>query len=497
MDNSRRNIIIIGAILLVGCICVSAVGIGVLGYFFPVNRVLTNFASSEPVAMATEDPTLLPTITQDIPSSPTPIPTSTTAAQDTEVQSTEPATEAPTPEPIPPEIAEQMDEIQAQVIEIRGLPPAGDVTRVLLPRDQLRQKIESDFFEDYTPEEAADDSIALFALGLLEPGFDMLTFYQDLFSEQTAGFYDDENKEMDVILGTDFGGQERLIYSHEYTHALQDHNFDIEEGLKYSDKYCENDSERCAAIQALLEGDASKLEIDWLLTYATQQDIIEIQEALAEYEGPVLDSAPDFMKEDFLFPYIQGQNFIEYLHNQGGWEAVNNAYTVVPVSTEQILHPERYPADLPEDVEIPDLTPILGEGWREIDRGVMGEWYTYLILAHGLNSEARLNPTESQAASDGWGGDEYIVYYDDQNGAIVLVMHTSWETANDATQFYNAFQKYSTARFGAPVNLQVDRIGWSHDDGYTELSTQNLLTTWILAPDEEMAEQIWSTIYSQ
>jgi hypothetical protein len=496
MNNSRRNIIIIVAILLIGCICVSAVGLGVLGYFFPINRVLTRIAPSEPVAIATEVPTQVPPVTQEQPSSPTPIPTSTPVAQETVDQATVPATEAPTPEPIPPEIAEQMDEIQAQVMEIRGLQPAGDVTRVLLPRDQLRQKVENDFLEDYSPEEAADDSLALSALGLLDPGFDMLAFYQDLFSEQTAGFYDDENKEMDVILGIDFGGQERLIYSHEYTHALQDQNFDIEEGLNYSEEYCEDDSERCAAIQALLEGDASKLEIDWLLTYATQQDIIDIQEALAEYEGPVLDSSPDFMKEDFLFPYLQGQSFVEYLHNQGGWEAVNNAYRILPVSTEQILHPERYPSDLPEDIEIPDLTPILGEGWREIDRGVMGEWYTFLILAHGLNSEARLNEIESQAASDGWGGDEYLVYYDEQNGATVLVMHTSWESVNDATQFYNAFQKHSTARFGAPVNLQVDRIGWSHEGGYTELSTQNLFTTWILAPNEELTQQIWSTIYS-
>ncbi len=98
------------------------------------------------------------------------------------------------------------------------------------------------------------------------------------------------------------------------------------------------------------------------------------------------------------------------------------------------------------------------------------------------------NRSASQAVRDGWGGDEYIVFYDDQNSAIVLVMHTSWETVNEATQFYNAFQKHSTTRSGAPVNLQVDRIGWSHDDGYTELSTQNLFTTWILAPDEEMAE---------
>lgn len=498
MNNSRRNLLIIlGAVILIGCIFVTAVGIAALGYFLPINRVSTSFTPSEAVVMITDIPTLIPATPQETPFTPTPISTSTPEMTETEIQPTTTITESPPPEPIPPEIAEQMDQIQAQVIELRGLQPTGDVNRVLLPRDQLRQKVESDFFEDYSPEEAVEDSLVLSALGLLEPDFDMLTFYQDLFSEQVAGFYDDQNEEMDVILGIEFGGQERLIYSHEYTHALQDQNFDIEEGLNYSDESCEQDSERCAAIQALLEGDASKLEIDWLLTYATQQDIIDIQNSLAEYEGPVLENAPGFIQEDFLFPYLNGQDFVEHLYDLGGWEAVNEAYRNVPVSTEQILHPERYPADLPEIVNIPDISPILGEGWREIDRGVMGEWYTFLILAHGLDPEARLDEAESQAASDGWGGDEYLVYYNDQNDSIVLVMHTSWESVTDTTQFYNAFQKHSTARFGAPENVQMDRIGWSHDGGYTEISTQNQFTTWVLAPNEEMTDQIRSTIYSQ
>jgi len=496
MDNSRRNLLIIVVVLLIGCFFVTIIGIGALGYFFPVDRILTVLTTSESVSMVTDIPTPIQSATQEAPFTPTPIPTSMPTAHDTEAQPTLQVTEAPTPEPIPPEIAVQMDQIEAQVIELRRLQPSGSVTRALLTRDQLRQKIETDFFEDYSPEEAKEDSIVLSALGLLQTGFDMFTFYQDLFSEQIAGQYDHKNKEMDIVQGFGFGGPERLTYSHEYTHALQDQNFDIEDGLNYTNESCEEDSERCAAIQALLEGDASMLELDWFSNYATQQDLIDIQDFYAEYESPIYDRAPDFLREDFIFPYIYGQTFVEYLYNLGGWEAINNAYSNVPVSTEQILHPELYPADQPVNVELPDLMPILGEGWRELDRGVMGEWYTFLILAHGLNSDARLNESESKAASDGWGGDEYLVYYDDQNGTIVLIMHTSWESVNDATQFYNAFQKHSTARFGAPSTLQNNRIGWTHEGGYTELSTQNQFTTWVLAPDETIAQQIWSAIYS-
>lgn len=496
MDNSRRNILIFVVVILIGCFCVTIVAIGTLGYFFSENRILTGSTTSESVSLVTEVATLVPSETQEAGPPTTPIPTLTPTVLIIESGPTLQATEAPPQEDIPPEIAEQMEQIEAQVIELRGLQPSGSVTRALLTRDQLRQKIGTDFFEDYSPEEAQEDAVVLSALGLLQPGFDMFTFYQDLLSEQIAGQYDHKNKEMDIVQGFGFGGPERLTYAHEYSHALQDQNFDIEDGLNYTNEACEEDSERCAAIQALLEGDSSMLELVWFSNYATQQDMIDIQEFYTEYESPIYDTAPDFLREDFIFPYIYGQTFVEYLFNLGGWQAINNAYKNVPVSTEQILHPERYPADKPEIVELPDFMPILGEGWRELDRGVMGEWYTFLILAHGLNPEARLNESESKTASDGWGGDEYLVYYDDQNGNIVLVMHTSWESVNDATQFYNAFQKHSTDRFGAPSNLQNNRIGWTHEGGYTELSTQNQFTTWVLAPDEAIAQQIWSAIYS-
>jgi hypothetical protein len=358
----------------------------------------------------------------------------------------------------------------------------------------LRQNIENDFFEDYSSEEAQDDSIALISLGLLESGFDMFTFYQALLSEQIAGQYDHEKKEMDVIQGLDFGGPERWTYAHEYAHALQDQNFDIENGLNYTNEACEEDSERCAAVQALLEGDASMLELEWFYNYATPEDVQDIQDFYSEYESPIFDSAPNFLREDFVFPYRYGLLFVEYLFDLGGWEMVDSAYSDLPVSTEQIIHPERYPDDKPIPVNLPELSPLLGDEWREVDRGILGEWYTYLVLAHGLNPEARLSELEAQAASDGWGGDAYIVYYNEINQNILLVVHTMWESTGEATQFYNSFQRHSTGRFGAPTTVRLDHLAWTHEDGYTELHAQDQFTTWILAPNEDLAQAIWTAI---
>ena len=55
----------------------------------------------------------------------------------------------------------------------------------------------------------------------------------------------------------------------------------------------------------------------------------------------------------------------------------------------------------------------MGQGWREVSRNQMGEWYTYLVLARGVDANARLNDTTAQSAAAGWGGDEYLVLHND------------------------------------------------------------------------------------
>lgn len=245
MDNSRRNILIVIVSIFGICLCFTVVGLGVFGYLIPIDRITDLISTGEPVVLEPVVSTPVPTQIADQPtptsSNNQPLPT----AEMADVSPTSIPTEAPTQVPIPPEIAAQMDEIESQVIVLRKLQPAGTVSRRLLSRDELRQKIETDFFEDYSTEEAQDDNLVLSALGLLEPGFDMFTFYQDLLSEQIAGQYDQNSKEMDVVQSTGFGGTERLTYAHEYTHALQDQNYDIENGLNYSSEACEENSERC------------------------------------------------------------------------------------------------------------------------------------------------------------------------------------------------------------------------------------------------------------
>jgi hypothetical protein len=388
------------------------------------------------------------------------------------------------------EIESQMDEIQKQVSEFRGLKASNSVLRALLTSDQLRQHVTDDFLKDYTPEEAQNDTVSLAAFGLLQSDYDLHNFLLELYSEQIAGFYDHETKEMYVVQDESFQGPERLTYAHEFIHVLQDQNYDIQNGLNYKEEVCEIESERCAAIQALLEGDASLSEMTWFQTYGTDQDRKEILAKYAEYKSPIYDSAPDFLKEDFLFPYQQGQEFVQSLYDLGGWEAIDQAYQNLPVSTEQILHPDKYPHDQPLSVSLPDLKETLGVGWEEVDQGVLGEWYTYLVLAHGHNPQSRLDENTTSTASEGWGGDAYAVYYNQDTKDTILNLKTVWDSSTDAEEFTRAFETYATERYGKPFSQTNGAITWQTSDGFTGLYLQGSQTIWIYAPDENIAQSI-------
>lgn len=388
------------------------------------------------------------------------------------------------PEELPSAIALQMNLIETDVATLRGLPHAENVGRVLLTPDQLRQHVLNDFLAEYTPEEAANDAVVLRVFGLLPNDYDLLSLYRELLSEQVAGFYDDDERTMFVVQGQSFLGPQRMTYAHEYVHALQDAAYDIDDGLGFNDAQCDADSERCAAIQALLEGDASLAEQFWLYQHATPQDMQQIMEFYSQYSSPVYDNAPAFLKEDFLFPYTAGKEFVQALYNEGGWDAVDAAYLAPPVSTEQILHPEKYGDDVPQAVTLPNLQAVLGTNWEELDAGVMGEWYTYLLMARADDPLVRQSDANARHAAAGWDGDAYAVYRQTSGEAVAMAFSLVWDTPEDAGQFGEIFGAYLAERTAAKPTIRGAWRVWRAYEGVHALRADADATVWLFAPDE-------------
>jgi len=356
-----------------------------------------------------------------------------------------------TPEALTDEVISILDETQNQVASIRGLEAPTDLPRTFLTPDEIRQKVVNEFFTDYTPEEAAKDARILWLLGLLPEDFELLDFYHELYAEQIGGYYDDETKSMYVVQSSVFSILERTTYAHEFTHALQDHNFLFKDKLRFSDDDCEEDSERCAALQALIEGDASYTETLWFSQHASDKDFTDLQSAFLTMDLPVYNSAPAYMRDDLTFPYLYGQQFVTQLYAQGGYAAIDKAFTTLqPVSTEQVLHPSRYPDDNPVSVELPALAEQLGKEWKAVETDSIGEWLTWLLLARGHETTTRLNDLVASAAAEGWGGDRFVILKHESTGEFAIALHYIWDTSEDEQEAFKAFSGWLSLRFGKP-----------------------------------------------
>jgi hypothetical protein len=383
-----------------------------------------------------------------------------------------------------------MEVIEEQVSELRDLETQAPVSKAFLNTDELRQKMVEDVSEDYSEQKAHDDVLLYAAFELMEPGIDLYDLLIDLYTEQVAGFYDPDTKEMYVVKGERApGALERLTYSHEYTHVLQDQHFDLQAlGFTDADDGDEEDSEQDFAIRSLVEGDASLLMQQYMLQYFDAEDLKDVLTQSQDIDTSVLDSAPDIVRESMLFPYEAGLGFVIALFNDGGWSAVDDAYANPPVSTEQIMHPTRYPDDVPQIVTVPPLTDTLGADWRLVDEDVLGEFGLQQYL------QVRVDPSDAEVAAEGWGGDRYAVHWRDDESAYVLVEHLAWDTPADADQFFSAYTQFAEHRFGSqPTRSETNnRLWWFGDDVLLLARNGQDESLVVIAPDEATLDAVYA-----
>lgn len=375
------------------------------------------------------------------------------------------------------------NEIENNVVEIRGLEPLAAVTTTLLTKEELRFRVENDLLEDYSEDDAHNDYLTMAAFDFLPPDFDLYTFTRDLYSEQIAGFYDPDTDEFVVISDDDeLDASEQLTHAHEYMHALQDQYYVLDLDND------ERDDDAAAAYLALIEGEAVLLYSLYLTN-----GLVDINEFFAALESapetPVLDNAPPVLANSLLFPYTIGLEFAQTLFEQGGFDAIDAAWQNLPQSTEQILHPERYLAgDSPQLVTLPPLTDTLGAGWSLVAENVFGEFMVREYLSQ------QLTPEQVNTAVTGWGGDRYAIYSNSDED-IVMVLHIVWDSDDDATEFAALYPNYPSALFDTDSQLQGDGGEcWQGEPDVICLFQDGRETTVIRAPDLEMALAVASQI---
>ncbi len=377
--------------------------------------------------------------------------------------------------------------VQKEVSQMRGLEFKYPVVVKTLTTEQLRARFQKQLDEEWSPKEARDFALTLAAFDLVDPKIDLYQLYLDLLSEGVVGLYDPETKELYVVSDADqIGVFGRLTLAHELTHALQDQYYDLQ-ALGYSDdsddKY---DSEYLAGLQALVEGDASLLQLQYMSTLSTKDRGRFLLE-YSQFDLSTYNSAPEAIVAGMNFPYAQGLVFVQSVYHSGGWKAVNAVFARPPQSTEQILHPDRYRSgDAPSLVGLPPLTATLGSGWRLADEDIMGELYIQLHLKQQVNSAA------ASDAAEGWGGDRYAVYYNDQSETVLaMVWRSVWDSPAEEGEFVEQYQEYLTELAGHDADsVQDDRMCWQLEQDYRCLVREAGAVAVVRGPDAGVVELI-------
>lgn len=259
-------------------------------------------------------------------------------------------------------------------------------------------------------EEIEETQSVLEAMGLLDPGTDLVAAVDDFAGEAVLGFYDAETEEL-VVRGRDASALVRSTVVHEFVHALEDQHFDLDRP--------DLGDEAAAGFLALAEGSAVRIEQRYIDSLPRAERRAAAEAEATRGEG-IPDNLPEVVQTLFGFPYAFGPDVVRALIRAGGQNRLDAAFTSPPASTEQVLEPARYlRGDKPRTVPIPDPDR------PAFDDGEIGELFLLLMLRAELSNDV------AREAARGWGGDHYVAWRDGDRTCVRIdfVMDTSEDTA--------------------------------------------------------------------
>jgi hypothetical protein len=342
---------------------------------------------------------------------------------------TGPVTRGPTPHAIA--------EVEDQVEAVRGLAFVRPVNVEPVTSKEIDRRLR-EYFEVYYPRRFyARRSDAWATIGAIPRNVGILGAIDAYQQGRVLGFYDSQSEELVYTGDADLDRLEQFVLAHELTHAIDDQHFDLD---RLDELVVRCDDEPFQAALGIVEGSANH--------FATQV-LIRFPVAVSGSDGGgSVGEVPPLMLEIFAYPYTAGQRFADALADAGGPAAVDRALRMFPTTTEQVLHPSKYPSDVAQQVEVPDFAPTFGPGWRDHDVMVVGEVWLKALL------NLRLDESVAETAAAGWDGGIYRAWSDGDDVAVIL--STVWDTPEDAEAFRGALSEWMSEGSGPGAVLEAE-----------------------------------------
>lgn len=357
-----------------------------------------------------------------------PEPTSSSTSSDTNSDSSSSERDTTTTTTEPQSLESIVLDIERFVERDRGLKFKHDVDVSLAADGEFQRLVLADF--DKEKPAIIEQQQVLRAIGLVPPGFDLVEAERSFFSISVIGAYFPDTKRL-IVRSAEITPLTREVLAHELTHALDDQWFDLNRPALDNP-----DDESGYAFSSLVEGNARRVENDYLASLsADEQDQAQSEQDDLILQHPEILDFPPIITTLNLSPYDDGPQFVQALLDDGGQPRLDAAFALPPITSEQILQPDRYLA-----AEGPVAVPAPKADGTPLNVGVMGELLLREMLFDSVPSVA-----EVQRAVKGWGGDSYVTWTDSAGRSCVRDTFVG-DTPGDTKELAQAITEWGQDR---------------------------------------------------
>lgn len=385
------------------------------------------------------------------------------------------STAAAQSDPAAKKVCAEANSIARELTAISGLELHHPVPCDFISKDKINEFLQKRVKEVAKPEEIRAEELTLKKFGLAPPDFDLAKNTVDLLTEQAAAFYDYDKKKLFLTESTPSDTQEPVL-AHELSHALADQNFNLAKFIRQGRK----SDDGATARMAVMEGQATWLMSEYLARKMGQSlknspELVTMMSSMSENAGgqfPVFESAPLYERLTLVFPYTKGMLFQNAIYQRDGQAAFGEVFRKAPVSTQQILHPEKYfDAVKPSDPELPDAH--LPRGYKGLVGGSLGE------LEHGILLEQFLSKERAGQLAPHWRGSSFELQENKKAKRVVLLYASEWDSEDAAGQYFAAYRVMLQKKWKkmTVASESADVLTGTGDDGRFEVRRKGTTVT--------------------
>jgi hypothetical protein len=372
------------------------------------------------------------------------------------------------------ELFAQIDGIVTELGRISGLSLKKRVPSDYITKDKVNEFLKKRVKEVAKPEEIRAEELTLKKFGLVPADFDLARNTVDLLTEQAAAFYDYDRKKL-FITETSSGENQEPVLVHELAHALADQNFNLGRFIRKG----RDSDDGSAARLAVMEGQASWLMAEYMARRGGQSlkdspGMLAAMSRVSEGGGqyPVFDTSPLYLRQTLIFPYTKGMLFQHALFVKNGQAGFSDVFRKPPVSTQQILHPERYFAGVTPTQPALPVPPRL-RGYKSLVGGSLGE------LDHSVLLEQFGSKQTAEDLGPHWRGCQFELRENRKLKRVLLLYAVEWDDEASATRYFRFYRealgkKWKKLEITRESASQIEGVG---DDGHFVLHLDGKIVT--------------------